>query len=162
MVEFFDCMLLLCYVDVFQSVSTFYSSLNIKKLLAQNRRDIWNLNDSNGFLTHNHLVCKRTLNHLRTKCRHFSHVTKSRIFKNLNLRKKADRNFRGNFLKNHLSHLKFYSDLPSWLDRSRCHMGTFWKTKDWSSHFWKSQHFRVWYEVHHQRRLKSTKTGIPS
>ena len=29
--------------------------------------------------------------------RHFSHVTKSRIFKNLNLRKNADLNFRGTF-----------------------------------------------------------------
>ena len=31
--------------------------------------------------------------------RHFSYVTKSRIFKNLILRRKADRNFRGTFLK---------------------------------------------------------------
>ena len=30
---------------------------------------------------------------LNNKTRHFSHVTKSRIFKNLNLRKKADRSF---------------------------------------------------------------------
>ena len=62
--------------------------------------------------------------------RHFSHATKSRIFKNLNLRKKADLNFRGKFLKNHFRHLKLYSNPPSWLARSRCHMGTFWKTKD--------------------------------
>ena len=98
-----------------------------------------------------------------TKSRHFSHVTKSRIFKILNLRKKADRNFRRTFLKNRFRHLKLYSNPPSWLARSRCHMGTFWKTKDWSSHFWESQPFRFWYvEVHHQRRLKSTKTGISS
>ena len=45
--------------------------------------------------------------------RHFSHVTKSSIFKNLDLRKKADRNFRGNFLKNRFMHLKLYSNLPS-------------------------------------------------
>ena len=32
--------------------------------------------------------------------RHFSRVTKSCIFKNLNLREKADRNFRLNFVKN--------------------------------------------------------------
>ena len=64
--------------------------------------------------------------------RHFSHVTKSCIFKNLNLRKKADRDFRDTFLKNRFRHLKLYSNLPSWLTRSRCHMGTFWKTKDWS------------------------------
>ena len=95
--------------------------------------------------------------------RHFSHVTKSRIFKNLNLRKKAHRNFRGTFLKNHFRHLKLYSNPPSWLARNRCHMGNFWKTKDWSSHFRESQAFRYWYvEVHRQRRLKSTKTGISS
>ena len=95
--------------------------------------------------------------------RHFSHVTKSRIFKNLNLRKKADRNFRRTFLKNRFRHLKLYSNPPSWLPRGRCHMGTFWKTKDWSSHFWEGQPFRFWYvECHRQRRLKSTKTGISS
>ena len=55
--------------------------------------------------------------------RHFSHVTKNRIFKNLNLRKKADRNFAA----------------ISWKTIS----GTYW-----------------YVEVHHQRRLKSTKTGI--
>ena len=50
---------------------------------------------------------------LHSSNRHYSHVTKSRIFKNLNLRKKADRNFRGNFLKNHFRHLKLYSNPPS-------------------------------------------------
>ena len=74
--------------------------------------------------------------------RHFSHVTKSRIFKNLNLRKKADRNFRGNFLKNHFRHLKLYSNHPSWLARSRYYMGTFWKKKGWSSHVWEGQPFK--------------------
>ena len=44
----------------FQSESKLYSCLNIKDLLAWNRRDIWNLSDCNGTLTHNHLVCKRT------------------------------------------------------------------------------------------------------
>ena len=38
--------------------------------------------------------------------RHFIHLTKSRIFTNLNLRKNADCNFRGSFLKNHFRHLK--------------------------------------------------------
>ena len=45
--------------------------------------------------------------------RHFSHVTKSLIFKNLNLRNKADRNVRGNLLKNDSRHLKLYINLPS-------------------------------------------------
>ena len=40
------------------------------------------------------------------KNRHFSNVTEN-IFKNLNLRKKVDRKFRGNSLKNHFRHLKF-------------------------------------------------------
>ena len=93
--------------------------------------------------------------------RHFSHVTKSFFFKNVNLRKKTDRNFRGSFLKNRFRHVKLYSNPPSWLARSRCHMGTLWKTKDWSSYFWERQPFRFWYvEVHRQRKLKSTKTGI--
>ena len=52
-------------------------------------------------------------------------------------KKKANRNFRGNFLKNHFRYLEFYSNPPSWLARCRrCHMGNFWKAKDWSSHFW--------------------------
>ena len=41
--------------------------------------------------------------------RHFSHLIKSRIFKNLNLKRKADRNFRGNLPENHSRHLKLYS-----------------------------------------------------
>ena len=56
-----------CYDDVtyaFQSESTLYSCLNVKELLAQNRHGIWCLSDSNGIRTHNHLVCKQTLNHL--------------------------------------------------------------------------------------------------
>ena len=58
---------------------------------------------------------------------------------------------------------KLYSDPPSWLARGRCHMSTFWKTKDWSSHFWESQPFRFWnVDFHCQRRLNSTKTGISS
>ena len=93
--------------------------------------------------------------------RHFSHVTKSRIFRNLNLRKKPGRNLRGTFLENRFRHLKLYSNSPSWLARSRCHMDTFWKTKDWSSYFWESQPFKFWYvKIQRQRKLKSTKTGI--
>ena len=32
--------------------------------LAGNRRNVWSLSDSNRVQTHNHLVCKWTLNHL--------------------------------------------------------------------------------------------------
>ena len=48
----------------FQSESTLYSCLNVKELLARNRREIWSLSDCNWTRTHNHLVHKRTLNHL--------------------------------------------------------------------------------------------------
>ena len=48
----------------FQSESTLYSCLNVKELFAWNRCQIWSLSDCNGTRTHNHLVHKRTLNHL--------------------------------------------------------------------------------------------------
>ena len=48
----------------FESESTLYSCLNVEELLPRSRRDIWHLSDSNGIRTHNHLVRKRTLNHL--------------------------------------------------------------------------------------------------
>ena len=41
-----------------------YICLNLNKLLAQNRRDILSLSDSNGIQTHNYLVPKRKQNHL--------------------------------------------------------------------------------------------------
>ena len=44
-------------------------------------------------------------------------MTKSRIFKNVNLREKADRNFRRTSLKNRFRHLKLYSNPQAdWLD----------------------------------------------
>ena len=48
----------------FLSESTLYSSLNVKELVARNTRKILSLSDSSGSRTHNHLVRKRTLNHL--------------------------------------------------------------------------------------------------
>ena len=38
--------------------------LNVKALLSQSRRHIWSLTDSNRIRTHDHLVRKRTINHL--------------------------------------------------------------------------------------------------
>ena len=58
----------------------------------------------------------RILRESQAKARHFSHVTKSRIFKNLNLREKADRNFRHTFLKNRFSHLTLCSIPQDWLE----------------------------------------------
>ena len=48
----------------FLSESTLYSCLNVKELLARNRREFLILSDCNGTRTHNHLIRKRTLNHL--------------------------------------------------------------------------------------------------
>ena len=54
-----------CHVTyAFQSESTLYSCLNVKELLARSRREIWSLRDCNCSRTQNHLVHKRTLNHL--------------------------------------------------------------------------------------------------
>ena len=56
--------LTVCYYNVtytFQSESRIYSYLNVKELLARNRRDIWSLSDNNEIRTHNHLVRQRTV-----------------------------------------------------------------------------------------------------
>ena len=54
-----------CHVTyTFHSESTLYNCLNIKELLARSRREIWSSSDCNWTRTHNHLVHKRTLNHL--------------------------------------------------------------------------------------------------
>ena len=55
----------MCHVTyVFQSETTLNSCLNVKDLLTWNKCDIWSLSDCNGIRSHNHLVRKRTLNHL--------------------------------------------------------------------------------------------------
>ena len=36
--------------------------LNVKELLARNRCHIWSLSNNSEIWTHNHLICKRTLN----------------------------------------------------------------------------------------------------
>ena len=59
--------LIACFFHVtyeFESESTLYSCLNVKELLARSRRHIGRLSDCNGTRIHNHLVPKRTLNHL--------------------------------------------------------------------------------------------------
>ena len=48
----------------FQIYSTLSSCLIVKESLPQSRRKIWSLSDCNWTRTHNHLVHKRTLNHL--------------------------------------------------------------------------------------------------
>ena len=54
--------LIVCFYHVtyeFESESTLYSCLNVKKLLAGSRRHIWRLSDCNGNGTHNQLLRKR-------------------------------------------------------------------------------------------------------
>ena len=48
----------------FQSESILYSCLNVNKLLARSRHEIWSLSYCNWNGAHNHSVRKRTLNHL--------------------------------------------------------------------------------------------------
>ena len=55
----------------FQIESTLFSCLNVRELLAWNSRDIWSLSDCNWTRTQNHLVRKRTLNHLANFVRKF-------------------------------------------------------------------------------------------
>ena len=51
------------FTYAFQSESTLYSCLNVKKILTQSRRNIWSLCDWNETRTHSHLARKRTLNY---------------------------------------------------------------------------------------------------
>ena len=68
---------MVCYYHVtyaFQSKFTLQSWLNVKELLAQNKRNIRSLSDSNWIRTCNHLVSKRTLNCLAKLAKWFSCV----------------------------------------------------------------------------------------
>ena len=98
-------------------------------------------------------------------CRDFSLMSKSHIFKNLNLRKKADYNFRY-FPEKPFQPPKIIFKSHKLIGKMSLSYGHLLKDKRlkfWESHFWESQTFMFWYvEVHHQRRLKSTKTGIYS
>ena len=51
----------------FQSTSTLYTFLNVKELSARRKLDIWNLSDCSGTRINNHLVHKRTRNHLANR-----------------------------------------------------------------------------------------------
>ena len=55
-------------------------SLKVKELLARSRSHIWDLSDSNEIRTHNHLVRKRTLNHLAKLARRFSCVVSTHFY----------------------------------------------------------------------------------
>ena len=64
----------------FQSESILYSCVNVKELLARNRREIWSLSDCNWTRTHNHLVHKRKLNHLAIPAKWLSCVVSSYLY----------------------------------------------------------------------------------
>ena len=76
-------LILCCYhvTCTFQSESKFYSYLDVEELLAQNKRNIWSLSDCNRTRTHNHLVCKQTLNYLAERA---SRRQTSQIISNCN------------------------------------------------------------------------------
>ena len=54
--------------------------LNVKELLARSRCHTWNLSDSNGIRTHNHLGRKRTLNHLTNLAKWLSCVVSTYLY----------------------------------------------------------------------------------
>ena len=69
-----------CHVTyTFQSESTPYICLNVRKILAQNKRDIWSLSVYNGTRTNNHLFGKWTLNHLGKLAKWLSHFASSYV-----------------------------------------------------------------------------------
>ena len=71
-----------CYhvTFVFQSKSILYISLNVKELLAQNKCKVWSLSDCSRTPTYNHLVHKRTLNHLAKLAKWLSCVVSTYLY----------------------------------------------------------------------------------
>ena len=58
----------------FHSESSPYIDQNVKELFAQNKCNIWSLSYCNWTRTHNHLVSKRTRNHLTKQAKWLSRV----------------------------------------------------------------------------------------
>ena len=54
--------------------------LNVKELLSQSLDHIWSFSDSNGIRTHNHVVCKWTLNHLARLAKWLSCVVSTYLY----------------------------------------------------------------------------------
>ena len=76
-----------CSCDVtyaFQSECTLYSCLNVKELLPRSRREIWSLNDCSWTRNHNHLVPKRTLNHLGKRAEWLSCFLSTYLYSSFN------------------------------------------------------------------------------
>ena len=68
------------FTNRFQSESRLHSGLNVKEVLAWNRRNIWSLSDSNRTLIHNLLACKRPFNHLAKLVKWFSCVVRTCLY----------------------------------------------------------------------------------
>ena len=51
-----------------------------KKILARNNRDLWRLSDCSDIQSHNHLVCKKTLNHLTKLAKWLSCVLSTYLY----------------------------------------------------------------------------------
>ena len=72
-----------CYCHVtydFQSVSTLYGLPECQRLLVWSRHHIWSLSDSSKIQTHNHLVCKQTLNHFTKLAKWLSCVVSTYLY----------------------------------------------------------------------------------
>ena len=121
----------------FQSEYTFYICLNVKELLARNRRNIWSLSDCNRTRTHNHLVRKQTLSHLVSWPNHWSVWPNGWVF----IYKLCGCGF-----ESHCSHLHIYSvtaesqPFDIWSkDIMATHKSQIWKKISRGS--WKFTHF---------------------
>ena len=68
------------FTYAFQSESTLYSYLNVKELFAGNRCDIRSLSVCCRTQTHNHLVCKQTLNQLAKLTKKLSYVVSTYLY----------------------------------------------------------------------------------
>ena len=75
--ENLDCMSLSCHIRVSEWIHT---CLNVKELLARSKREIWRLSDCNWTRTYNHLVRKRTLNHLTKLAKWLSCVESTSLY----------------------------------------------------------------------------------
>ena len=75
--------LTVCYYHVIYELLielTLCTCQNAKELLAQIRDHIWSLSDSNGIQIHNHLIRKRTLNHLPKLAKWLSYLVNTYLY----------------------------------------------------------------------------------
>ena len=75
----FDCVIIMSRMSFRVNLLSIFC-LNVQELLAHSRHHIWSLSDSNEIRTHNHLVCKRTLNHLANLTKWLSCVVSTYLY----------------------------------------------------------------------------------